>query len=457
MKRFQDTFTIEGHWWFPSNPSLVIPGILTHSPSEIKLHLMGVLTNETTFVEQFENEIILGLSTDGKPITLHKCSGIHYEFTGTEFSTSDYIVVFIFIGKHFSSRAEIQFKQIHLHLTHFDEWLRRSGFQSSGSNPFSISYSLPETIKFQLNNQFSLSISFVVTSNRESVGEREEGVKQRAYFTVESNETVSFFSYEPILFDIKKFLSLACLHPVFPTQMVSSYPITENIPNTEIFFSHPTMPDKIPEIHFSKMLFTFNDISNNLQQFFQNWINHREILEPIHNLYFATIYNAHTYLDQKFLQLSHALESYHRRTSNETEKSPQDHQTLLDDILSSVPDSHKEWLEGKLQHSNEISLRKRLKRLLEQFPFVLEGYEHSQGDFVNFIVDTRNYLTHYSNISAKANLDDHDGLYTTCKYMELLIESCLLLTLGFTHVDIERFIANAKILKGMPPSPVSGH
>jgi len=240
MNKFQDTFSIEGHWWFPTNQERAVPGILYYSPTGIKLHLMGALTDMNTFNNQVEYEMILGMSTDGKPITLHKCYGTNFHSTNIRFSTTEYSILYVFVGRHFSTRDDIRFKKIHLHLIHFDEWMRRSGFQMNiPQNPagtFGISYTPPEMIEFELNEQFSLSIFFGFSHHIEHVGEKEQGIKQRIVLTIESSEETSFFEFQKISSDICKFLSLACLNPVYPISVSSSYPVTENVPETEIFF-----------------------------------------------------------------------------------------------------------------------------------------------------------------------------------------------------------------------------
>jgi len=151
--------------------------------------------------------------------------------------------------------------------------------------------------------------------------------------------------------------------------------------------------------------------------------------------------------------LSHALESFHRRTSDETEVDTTTHEQRLREILESVPEEHRDWVRQELNFSNELSLRNRLNQLISEFPYVLQNFENDQRNFVRFIVDTRNYLTHYSNRTGRANIQDLERLHDICQRMELLIEANLLSRLGFNAETIQRFINNAKRLKGIRDSP----
>ncbi|MBL4654151.1 MAG: hypothetical protein JKY53_15005 [Flavobacteriales bacterium] len=456
--KFQDSFDIEGFWWFPDNPERKVAGILHHTPSGFNLHLMGTLTDLTTFQNQFEYEIIHGVSTEGKPITLYKCITGSYTANLPQYAISNYNVLMIFQGVHFSKKEDIKFSQIHSHLTHFDEWVGVSGFnvdvEQMKKGIFGMTYTQPQEIKFELDENFSSSIFFGVSHHFEHVGEKRQEIHQRIVLSIESHKQTSFFEFQDKLSDIRKFLSFACqksIHPIDVTCIIESHDDTSkqnSKSRIQIYFQQFDMSNTIKEIHSMNMLFTYRDIHENLSHYFKIWFENKSLLEPTYNIYFGIIDNNHMYLDQEFLQLSHALESYHRRTSDQTEVDQETHRTRINSIITSIPKEYQEWLKNKLSFSNEISLRTRLGILLEQFPFVLENYDDDKKPFMKFIVDTRNYLTHYSN-NAKENLDDIHKLHKICLRMKLLIEACLFHKLGFEQEKIKLLIKQSQRIKGL--------
>jgi ApeA N-terminal domain 1 len=76
------------------------------------------------------------------------------------------------------------------------------------------------------------------------------------------------------------------------------------------------------------------------------------------------LYLDRLYLEQRFLNIAQAVESYHRRRSDKKDLSEEDHEKRLEKILAGTPQEYKKWLSDKLKYSNELSLRQRLKDLL---------------------------------------------------------------------------------------------
>ena len=97
------------------------------------------------------------------------------------------------------------------------------------------------------------------------------------------------------------------------------------------------------------------------QACFRNWFAKADWLDPVCALYFGTLYNPSRYLDLNFLSLVHAIEAYHRRGSDETDKPAGEHEARLKEILDAAPAAYRDWLGEKLRYSNELSLRRRLK------------------------------------------------------------------------------------------------
>ena len=459
MSSYQDSFSIDGFWWFPENSNHKVSGTLHHSIDKITLNLMGTLTDLTKFQDQFEYEIIMGISTKGDPITLHKCYANNFSMSHPSFATSSYSILYIFQGSHFLKKEDMKFSKVYAHLTHFDEWIGLSGFNAGldkiNENKISITYSQPKKIEFDLINNFTATIWFGYSLHSSSVNEKEQGIKQRIALNIESRNEKSFFEFQKILMDIRNFLGLACLSPIHPIEVKGITESNKEEVNNQtihttisIYNTQSNMPKEIVNVNSANMLFTYVDIKENVQSYFQKWFENKSILEPTYNAYSGVLYNKHIYLDQKLLLLIQAVESYHRRTSNATEVTEDEHKKRLNEIMSNVPEHHKIWLQNKLQFSNEISLRKRLKSILEQFKFILPNHEQQIKPFINYVVDTRNYLTHYSN-NAKENIKDYDKMYLTSEYLKLIIESCLLVSLGFPVEKIESLITKSKTVKGI--------
>ncbi|HJU13267.1 MAG TPA: HEPN domain-containing protein [Candidatus Nitrosotalea sp.] len=450
---------MKGYWWFPDTPDKKLPGTLYYSPDDMHLELIGSLTDITQFHKQFEHEIILGFTTNGKPVTLYKCYTSNFSMSHPSIPTTSYRAIFYFVGMHFSKEEDIKFNQVSTHLIHFDEWMGISGFFSDVddilANKVRILYSQPPAIKFELNEQFSITIGFGYSVNSKLHDEKEQRITQKIAINIEAKSEVSFFEFQKILSDIRQFLGLACLNPIYPLEVNGFTKSNEQTinnqtiqPQISIYFRQMNMPSSVKEVNSMHMLFTYRDTSNDVGSYFKKWFDNKKILEPIYNLYSDILYNNETSLEHKFLSLTHALEAYHRRTSDETEIDEKSHEERLKEILTAIPPKYSDWLKDELKFSNELSLRKRLDMLLKKVPFILEDPDSESKKFKNYILEVRNYLTHYSN-KDKSPISDFRKLHETCERLKLLIEACLLFQLGFTDEKITLLIERSKINKGL--------
>lgn len=109
-------------------------------------------------------------------------------------------------------------------------------------------------------------------------------------------------------------------------------------------------------------------------------------------------------------------------------------------MKSYCPKNHKDWLAGRLDNGNEISLRTRLNRIIESFKSTI-GTESEVKFIVKLIVDTRNYLTHYDHKLEKKAASGQN-LWSLCQKMEAILQLHLLKELGFNESEINSVLNN---------------
>jgi len=116
-----EEFRHKGDWWLPGAAEHSVPGIVEFEPDKgTTLDLMGSLKGLEGIVDPIEPEIILGLSSDGKLLTLRDCSKIlgNLRF-GSGFSTSTFVANTVFVGEHFERPEDVGFERLvveYLHL-----------------------------------------------------------------------------------------------------------------------------------------------------------------------------------------------------------------------------------------------------------------------------------------------------------------------------------------------------
>jgi len=458
-----EEFEYDGIWWLPENPDKKVSGKLKFHPVEgLKLQLIGSFKGLKSLNIFLQPPIILGITSNGKIITLYKCYESRSHMSVPGFLSSSFIVSFAFLGCHFEKEEEIRFDSLSLNYSHLEEWTGITGFQSKMEldsknhlKKHEIIYSFPKKVEAKIDN---LSISF--DYNFTSGGDRLKEVKLRhtTFIKIEHSKSVHFNDYQDVCYHIQNFLSLAIGKAVFPviikgkSKRCSTKSQNGEVINPDIFVYYVTnsMFETSSKIHPFDMLFTFGDISNRFENILKNWFEKAEMLKPVYDLYFGTLYNPRMYLQHQFLSMTQAIEAYHRHKFEGKYLSDKDYKPIYNrfkEIIKvlDIEDSFKDALKSKLKYGNEYSLRKRLKDLFVEYRDITQNFIKDEDNFVNRIVDTRNYLTHYD--KKLKNIAEGRDLYRITQKLRKILQICLLCELGFIKEKIKSMFLGDKRLE----------
>jgi hypothetical protein len=152
------------------------------------------------------------------------------------------------------------------------------------------------------------------------------------------------------------------------------------------------------------------------------------------------------FLEQRFLNLVQALEAYHRRTTITLDLPEVEHEKRMEAILGAVPEEHRKWLEGKLEYSNELNLRKRIKHTLDGHPQTVDfvvGSGKDRKNFVKKVIDTGSYRTHFDE-SLKDRAARGEELHWINDKLTHLLEMCLMAEIGFEDDEIKRAVTGVR-------------
>jgi len=445
-----EEFEYKGIWWLPHKPKEQVSGTFKFTPNEgAVLDLIGSFKDITGMNKMLEPEIILGISSDGKNITLHNCFETKSNLNFPGLLTSSFYANIAFVGAHFQKTEDIKFKSLSVHYLYLDEWFNVSGFDIQhlfDEKEVVIRYKLAEPIQAAIDD-YKILLDVRATGPTHSIVQKEASIKQRTYIRVEPSGEKSFDEYLNIMYRIQNFLSLGIMEPVYPLVVEGITEVNKEMindktynPPVKIYYRVSDIPKAPKTLLPFDMLFTFKDISDRFEVFLRNWFEKADLLEPVYNLHFGTLYNPRMYLEHRFLSLLQAIESYHRRTMKNFELPEEQHKNRIVEILNAVSHGHKDWLKNKLAYSNEPNLRRRLKEILEKFADVLNKFIPDKDFFIHKVVTTRNYLTHYDETLKEQSAEGKE-LYHFTQKLKILLEICLLKELGFTSENIKSLIS----------------
>lgn len=446
-----EKFEFKGIWWLPDKPEEQISGTLRFVAAEgAVLELIGSFKDLQDMNKILEPEIILGISSNGKNITLYKCFETNSTISIPGFLTSSFYVHVVYVGVHFRKAEEIKFKNLSIHYLHLDEWTNISGFDIKylmEEKEVIIKYKLPEPFQANIDDELKILINFRFAGPEHSIFQNEATIKQTTEIKVETPEAKPFKDYRKIMYQIQNFLTLGITEPVYP---LAIYGITEEnrevindktfYPPVEIFYELRDIPLSPKILYPSDMLFTFGDISGRFDSFLRNWFEKVDLLEPIYDLYFGTLYNPRMYSEQKFLSLVQAIESFHQRIHGGEYMSVEEYEPVYDALVNAIPDwvssDLKYRLKEYLKYGREFSLRKRMKDIIYIYQANTDRFIGNKNAFIEKVVDTRNYQTHHDE-DLKERAAGGEELDRLTQKLKVLLEVCLLTELGFSSEEIK--------------------
>lgn len=455
--RIEDEYVKTGYFWLPERHEKKIPGVLTiKNGGDIELEVVGLFDDSIKSLNDDDdlNRIIGHVEKDGL-VTLENCFYTQKNHAFEGISKSKLCVNKVLSGVAYDENESVTFNTLSFSVDCLDEWVGISGISTDSdweSKTATIRYSLPENISYDLNNGMKLEICFSCTTPGSSKT-TEAKITQRVYFKLISEDLRPLGDFTEIAYKLTNFLCFAIDTTVALKNLSATskeiqrdsgdgnqYPVS-----IKVFYPSIPFTEKVPDKSWHRMLFTYGTIKSNAQDVFNNWLRAYEIMAPALSLYFSTKNGAQKYLDGKFLALAQGLETYHRRTSDEKLMDSSEFDSLVSTISKSCPEEYAEWLSGRLKHGNEINLGKRLKRIIEPFKDKL-GSSKERSKLLRKIVDTRNYLTHYSK-NLKDNSAGGEELWNLCQKMEVIFQLHFLKVVGFSDEEIESVVENSYPLK----------
>ena len=450
--RIKEEIKRSGYFWLPSASEKKIPGTLTISDGgKIELEVVGIFDETLGKKHDAINdrgmfERIIGQIEKHGLVTLDGCFYKNGPIFFDGVSKALLHVSKALLGLAYDDQESLLFNAFQFSVEGIDEWVGLSGINvddQSEKPTVIITYEPLEEISLNLNNGMKLLIKFF----RLPLGFphiTEAKITQKAYFKLVSPQECPLDDFISLARKLTNFLCLAIDKTVSINQITAtsntscrnrSTGESEPAPPISLYYESLPYTKEVPKVGRLDMLFRYPEIKANAEHIINNWFQAYDKIEPALNLYFGVTTGGLLYLDTKVLALAQGLESYHRRTSDETMMDKNNFENLRETLKSQCPEKHRKWLSEKLQYGNELSLRKRIQKIIEPFKGFI-GDKNQRAKLISSIVDTRNYLTHYDE-SLKSRAASGDKLIHLYLKMEAILQLCILQELGFTRTEIE--------------------
>jgi len=367
--------------------------------------------------------LILGDTYNGIKITLVDCLILNFKYIQQEDARYVLHVEKVYIGKHLETNMQV-FNCYQFKVPELIKWtgLCKYNTEYNDSEPatLSIKWVSNSPVVIFVKDKLSLKISAHHGDTGWTMYDPEISIIQYIQ--------ISLSYYEPCqidqaISDYMTFLKLVnigcqdhlqgntfcCLYCENCNENQDSSPI-------QVYIAQPRIAPN--NTAYYDYLFALNDLSKH-PQVISNWYLKVEELSPVVNLYQQATQNLSLPVEIKFLTLVQALETYHSRFLS---VDPKEYRHRVERILNIVPADEAEYYKAHLvppTYTDELRI-KLVNRLSDLFLCDFRVVFKTMSDFlvpfdyVDKIIATRNYLTHY-------NKDKHNQALSGVKLFETLI------------------------------------
>lgn len=432
----RDDIESNGLWFLPDSEDDKISGKISYSQEQgIYLELLGSFDEVEQMFSESNNYIILGVLQNGKKITLLNNSIASRTLNFPGIPTVKYISTYMLVGAHYFKKEEILFDEISIEFHNLSEWLSINGINETKytNEEFRLHYTLPSEINFDVKEY---NAKFKFSSNTNNDNFKTFSLNQRVEFCLKKEKTTQVFDFLKDSIVFQGLITFGSFENCYPTaiklkneNIFDIYGDNKIYKEVELYYKSKGTKS-IKQKYSFEFLFNYEDLKDNFQNTISNWYRYSSEIEPIIYLFLNSFYSHNRiFTEGKFLEIIHALETFHRRTykNNIINKSDYNKQKRI--IIESVPQEYRVWLQGKLHFGNEPSLHERLVELLSKISEfkILEEIITDNEQFIRDVKNSRNYYTHYDKSLEKKSVKGSSLYYLTIKLRIILIIHLLLL------------------------------
>jgi hypothetical protein len=461
-----DSFELKGLWWLPDSPEDSIAGDLAYDGEHFPtLSLTGSWDELAQAINELPTYPVVHGVAGKHRITLVDCTvaGTRVEIPGTVYTSVRCDVALI--GEHLDPDG-LLFEELHVRYDILDEWSWITGFtteyeldQSSGGIArLSLHYAKPAPIEADCD-EVVVAIEAEWTKGGRLVFEHE--IKQSLFLRIIPNTPLSLETlYLKYARRLQDFLIVTSGYPTSTVTLrgiprsidaISGSGSPGRMPPVEVALPIPKGTVRPDHCRPEGMPLPLAVIGDDLSIALRRWFALDDEFSPILNLYFSAMLHPSPFVEQQFLTLTQTLEAYHRRQIGGQYLEDEAFQSLRGSLTSTVREANvlpdaQDAFANKIRYMNELSFRTRLRELCELLGNSTTALYPDRQLFIQRVVDTRNYLTHYDEDLAERTADVF-GMACLADTMNAMMQACLLTELGHSGETLIEIVSRSHLYR----------
>jgi len=418
-----DNQELRGEWWLPHNPDAAVTGMLSGNEVDgYHLVLSGELSPAENQLAVFAPDhptahpFVHGITLNG-PVTLCDTFLSKHRAKLGVYSESTYFANLVLVGAHIANSQEQHFKTVRAKFSVLCDWINERPFKppSDTIRDGTVTFAFPSQQVVYESDRFTIALGFGISGPNLELGQNHLLVEWEPQFVIETKGDELPWAgdevpnHRSIIDALNDFLAVVTFGPSYPFDVVGYSSQFER----HLSSGKPYLPEiaiygarrmQRPRFARDEVLFTWASIRESAAAHFEKWFAVHSALVASIGLFLDSLERRHSYSPERFFNMVMALEGVHRYKHPEQSQRSEAHDKKVQSIVESVPEGYRSWVEKKLEHSHEPSLKRRLKDLVapfkESFDWLIggDGSEKKRKGWRNTVLlaiaESRNSLAH---------------------------------------------------------------
>jgi len=409
--------------------------------------LLVFTPNDVKLINNENYERIYCEMQDGSWWSLLNVRQFSFSVSRPGFTIVEYDVQWLIKNANCESLEDTKVYEATVKIEGLSDWFNKSGFHDhefGEENTASIKFTKPSDILLlNIESKVEVYANYYFIDN--GIIKNRFKLKQhlQLFFKFKEDNILSIDKATNFINSFLHFFDLIWLaHP-----QKTAFEITLKDDNTQkffqsqVYFTQRKSKHKLNNnfCHFS--ILKFNEIENNIENLFTNWLTLVNRIEPVINIAVEHYLQGNGVTTNSMLNLTQALETFHRRLRKNSVIDEDKFKIRVKRILDAVPEEDKKWLKEKLSFANEPSLSHRIDEILSEIPEqILVKIISDKEKFKKAVVDSRNYFTHFDKRYEKKKVLSINTIFILNAKLHLILTFLLLKEIGIDYSSHEKFL-----------------
>jgi hypothetical protein len=435
--KMTERWELKGKWWVPGRKRKLSSGTLIYEPQS-GARLIDVVGDLGDKRPIGPGPAIMHGRTEIGAVSLFDS---YCESSGTFIPKAEFAIELVVAGKHLTSLRTFKHRTFHVRYSNLEVWMGQTAVHSELKKL--ADKSARYTIRTKWSTLWETKTQWPRLRMRVGQAQRLAGstlsfspTHDHHFAFEEPTRLETFYQSERL---VRGLFDIFSGGQIQVERIWTEEPLTHR--DIIIFQAGRFGRNNRKDTHWLGYPVKYPDIADSLAGILERWFELGDQVESTLSLFLLGRHDVHLNVEYVFLSTMQALEAFHRASFPGVYMPASAYKTQVEAPLraaipSGIGDDLRSSLKKKFEFANEVSLRRRLKELVQSLPTDTAFDEVRNDDFRSRTVNTRNKYTHALEDGGGITFDSFAKVYEAVFIWQEILTALLLGKLGLAPAAV---------------------